>query len=178
MAKYDFYMNIEEDNDLILDEKGEFTWVPTIQESLAQRLDLRYKTWTGEWVYNTEFGTPYRRYMKGGFTKQQLDAEFARIALLEEDVTSVKNIISTLDNVNRSYVIDRIEVYTDGGLIEIPLSSPYTKTNNYPEPYSFDDFLFCKKTEEEIQGINNLYGYVNYDGLPITGSSTWWNIWK
>lgn len=178
MAKYDFFMDVTGDNDLVLDEKGEFQWVDTVQESLAQRLDLRYKTWFGEWEYNQQFGTPYRRYFKGGFTKEQLDTEFARIALLEEDVTSVKNIESVLDNVSRSYNIRRVEVYTDGGLITIPLSDPYVKTNNYPEPYNFEEFTVCERPVEDIEIINELYDYVNFTGLPLTGNKTWWNIWK
>ena len=178
MAKYDWFMDLEGDNDLILNEKGDFSWVKTIEESLAQRLDLRFKTWVGEWGYNTQFGTPYRRIMNSGFTKEQLDAEFARIALLEEDVTSVKNIISSLDRINRKYVIERIEVYTNGGAINIPLSNPYTKTNSYPKPYDFNDFLLCQKTPEEIKYINELYNFVNFEGLPESGNSTWWNLWK
>lgn len=178
MAKYDFYMDVTGDNDLILDEKGEFQWVSTVQESLAQRLDLRYKTWFGEWSFNEQFGTPYRRYFGGGFTKEQLDTEFARIALLEEDVTSVKNITSTLDSINRRYVIQRVEVYTNGGLIEIPLSNPYLKTNNYPEPYTFSEFSVCGVSEEDIENVNELYGFVNFTGLPLSGDSTWWNLWK
>lgn len=178
MAGFDFFMDVTGDNDLILDEKGEFQWVSTVQDSLAQRLDLRYKTWFGEWEYNQQFGTPYRRYFKGGFTKEQLDTEFARIALLEDDVTSVRNIESILDNVNRSYTVRRIEVYTDGGLITIPLSDPYLKTNNYPEPYEITDFAVCSLPQEDIDSINDIYGYVNFTGLPESGSNTWWNLWK
>ena len=50
------------------------------------------------------FGTPYRQRILSGAlqTKQELDAEFRRIALLEEDVTSVGEIISVLNHGNKN----------------------------------------------------------------------------
>lgn len=164
-------------NDLDFTEGIDFRWTETIEESLTQRLQLRYEVWVGEWDYNTTFGTPYRQIMSSGLNKQQLDAEFTRIAIQEEDVISVKVINSVKNNKTRSYEIRSLEVYTEGGVLEIPISNPYTKTNNYPEPYEFDDFIFCKKTDQEIADYNRLYGFINFDGLPEAGNSTWWNQW-
>ncbi|UUW39693.1 hypothetical protein VP14_006 [Vibrio phage VPMCC14] len=177
MAKFDFYIDVEGSNDLDFTNGIDFRWTETIQESLAQRLQLRYEVWTGEWDYNTQFGTPYRQIMSAGFTKAELDAEFIRIALQEEDITSVRMVQSTLDVVNRKYEIQNLEVYTDGGIIEIPISNPYTKTNTYPDPYELEGFTVCRKTQEEIDNISNLYGYVNFTGLPEFGVDYWWNKW-
>jgi hypothetical protein len=177
MAKFDIFMDVTGKDDLDFSDVIDFRWTETIEESLIQRLQLRYEVWVGEWGYNLQFGTPYREYMRQGLNRSQLDTEFIRIALQEEDITSVKVINSTLDNVNRIYKIQSLEVYTDGGLLTIPISNPYTKTNTYPEPYEFTDFTLCRKTEEEIQAINNIYGFVNFTGLPETGGSTWWNKW-
>ncbi|AGH32061.1 hypothetical protein VPIG_00205 [Vibrio phage PWH3a-P1] len=177
MAKFDIFMDVTGEDDLDFSDGIDFRWTETIQESLVQRLQLRYEVWTGEWGYNLEFGTPYRDYMQQGLNKAQLDAEFIRIALQEEDITSVKIINSSLDKVNRSYEIQSLEVYTDGGLLTIPISNPYTKTNTYPEPYEFTDFTFCKKTDQEIEDYNKLYDFINFSGLPEFGNSTWWNTW-
>ena len=177
MAKFDFYIDVEGVNDLDFSNGIDFRWTKTIQESLAQRLQLRYEVWRGEWDYNTEFGTPYRQLMQGGLSKQELDAEFIRIALQEEDITSVRMVNSVLDPVNRTYIINNLEVYTDGGIIEVPISNPYTKTNTYPTPYKFEDFTACQKTPEQIALINELYNYINFAGLPEFGNSYWWNKW-
>lgn len=178
MAKFDIFMDVGGVDDLdFSDGKIDFRWTETIEESLIQRLQLRYEVWTGQWGYNTEFGTPYREIMNQGLSKEQLDIEFTRIALQEEDVTSVKVINSSRDNKTRSYKIESLEVYTDGGVIEIPISNPYTKTNTYPEPTEISDFTFCRKTDQEIEDYNKLYEFINFTGLPEFGNSTWWNKW-
>lgn len=180
MAKFDMFIDATGVDDLDFSNGIDFRWTETILESLTQRLQLRYEVWTGQWGYNLQFGTPYRELMQQGLNKQQLDAEFIRIALQEEDVTSVKIINSVLNNVTRRYEIQSLEVYTDGGLLEIPISNPYVKTNNYPEPYDPNDVVLCTKTPEEIEKIsliNRLYGFVNYTGLPRDGSSYWWSDW-
>lgn len=177
MAKFDMFIDATGVDDLDFSNGIDFRWTETILESLTQRLQLRYEVWTGQWGYNLQFGTPYRELMQQGLNKQQLDAEFIRIALQEEDVTSVKIINSVLNNVTRRYEIQSLEVYTDGGLLEIPISNPYTKTNSYPEPIEISDFTFCQKTDQEIEDYNKLYEFINFTGLPEFGDSTWWNKW-
>lgn len=178
MAKYDFFMNVDGVNDLDFSENIDFSWTSTIQDSLVQRLQLKFKTYLGTWGYNTSFGVDYIGIMQAGFSKEELDNEFVKIIMEEEDVTSVKNIISRYDNKTRRYEIVSADVLTDGGLLTLPLSNPYEKTNEYPTPYNFDDFVSCLKTEEDIEDINRLYDFVNYSGLPLSGDSYWWADWK
>ncbi|CAM0107119.1 hypothetical protein VPH5P1C_0067 [Vibrio phage 5P1c] len=184
MPRYDMFVDLEGTKDIVLNETGDFRFTQTIQESLAQRLSLRYKTWLGEWEFDTSFGTPYRqRIMTGQLSKQEIDNEFVRIALLEDDVTGIGEVISTLDAVNRKYVLQRIEVLCDNVSLVIPVNDPNERTNNYPLPRTFEDFAVCTLTPEEIKAANDFYFLMNTQlGLvgsnPQTGEYTWWNLWK
>ena len=178
MPRYDMYVDVEGVNDVVLTPTGDFRFTETLQESLAQRLSLRYTTWLGEWSFNLDFGTPYRQRILSGAlrTKQELDAEFRRIALLETDVTSVGEIISELNPETRKYDIKRIDVYVNNQSLTVPLSDPNKRTNSYPEPLSFEDFVLCELTPDEIQAINDLDNLINVD-MQEGGDATWWNSW-
>jgi hypothetical protein len=173
--------------DLLVDEDtgdlaivgGDFELTSTSKESLRQRLELRFGTWKGQWPYNTAFGTPYRqRLFVGGTTKEQADAEFIAQVNLESDVTQVKNVISTLDNTTRSYVLSRIEAYVNEEVVNLSLASPQTTNFSYPEPVEQEDITFnvCELDQEFIDNSNALYELLNFD-LPETGDETWFNLW-
>lgn len=183
MPRYDMYVDLEGANDIVLNATGDFRFTETVQESLGQRLSIRYATWLGQWDFNTNFGTPYKqRIFAGGLSKTELDNEFRRIALLEEDVTSVGDVISTIDVTSRRYVIERIEVFCDNISLIVPITNPNQRTNIYPEPRSFEDFVVCSLTPEEIEAANDFYFLMNVqlglDGIdPEQGIYTWFNLW-
>lgn len=179
MARYDFWCDPNGVDDLVLSPTGEFRWTQDIQESLTQRLSIRLKTWLGEWQYNTEFGTPYRqRLLTGALSKVQKDAEVMRICLQEADVTNVILVDSKIDPISRMYTVNRVEVYCDNVPLVIPIVDSGKRLNNYPEPLSFEDFKLCVLEGMELQAINDLYSFVNIDGLPENTYSTWYNEWR
>ena len=47
MAKYDMFVDPSGVNDLDFTEGIDFRWTETIEESLTQRLQLRYEVWVG-----------------------------------------------------------------------------------------------------------------------------------
>jgi hypothetical protein len=170
---------IDEDTGDLAIINGDFALTPDSTTSLRQRLTLRFGTWKEEWVYNTVFGTPYRqRLFTGGFTKGQADAEFIAQINLEEDVTAVKNVISTFNPITRSYELTRIEAYVDNVLVDLSLAAPQFTRYAYPEPVipTSENFNVCELDQEFIDNSNLLYEFLNID-LPETGSSTWWNTW-
>ena len=178
MPRYDMYVDVEGDNDLVLNSKGDFRFTETIQESLAQRLSIRLNTFLGEWGYNTEFGTPYRqRIWSGGLSKEELDALFVAIIQQEDDVDSVKNIISSLDRTTRTYIVERVEIFCRDESLIIPIHSVERRQNLYPAPRTFEDFQVCVFTEEEYAIINRIYQWTNFT-LQEGGENAWWSEWK
>lgn len=177
MAYYDFYTDPQSTNDIVLTSTGDFRFTASRKESLIQRLTIRYNTWLGEWKYNTNFGAPWlQRLLKGGLSKTELDSEIRRIALEEDDVTSVQGIESTYNMETRIYTVSRLYVYCDDDIWDIPIVDFATRTNEYPEPMSYDDFVICTLDAEEIAQVNTLHSYLNND-LDIDGSAQWWNAW-
>lgn len=187
MAKYDFKTRTDDGGveDIELDANGEWNFTSTIQESLAQRLSHRLNTWQGEWVYNLNYGTPYeQRLLSSGISKDQADAEILRVISLEDDITSISEVISTKNNTTRVYEIERVEVFCDNETLTIPISLPSDRTNNYPEPKEFEDFQICSLGDATEEEINELYYLINFamsDFNNITvdvGETTWWNTWS
>ena len=174
--------------DLLVDEtsgdlsiiNGDFSLTETSTQSLRQRLQVRFGTWKGEWEYNTAFGTPYKqRLFAAGTTQDQADAEFIAQVNLESDVTAVRNVISSFDSITRSYKLSRIEAYVDDVLVDISLAAPRTTRYSYPEPVDTTEETFnvCGVDQEFLDNSNALYELLNFD-LPLSGTSTWWNLWE
>lgn len=173
--------------DLLIDEttgdlsiiNGDFALTPDSGTSLRQRLTMRFSTWKGEWVYNQALGTPYRqRLLVAGTTREQADAEFIAQINLEDDVTAVKNVQSTFDPITRSYVLERIEAYVDNVLVDLSLAAPQFTRYSYPVPQDITEETFnvCSVDQDFLDDANDLYKFLNVQ-LPISGSSTWWNLW-
>ena len=183
MAKFDFLTD-EDTSDLLLSPTGEISFTSTIQESLAQRLGIRLKTWQGTWGYNLEFGTPYRqRILFDGNTKEELDAIFIGIINEEEDVLGIQDMKSFIDPSSRIYTIEHVAVLTSKGVLNIPLVNPNMTTNSYPEPLTFDYFKGCSLTPQDIEASDRLYKLMNYqlglpNGDPSVGDYTWYNLWS
>lgn len=170
--------------DIVLDERGNFRWTETKQESVQQRCDIRLKTYKGEWEYNTSFGTPYYQevFLDSGLDKKATNAIFLRVLSEIEDITGFGEIISDMDRETRTYKISSLEVFCNNEKFKIPLSDPKVATNTYPIPRVADDLEVCKISELDIEYAARLYFLVNYemgiegDTYPEIGDSTWWNI--
>ncbi|AOQ26873.1 hypothetical protein [Vibrio phage S4-7] len=178
MPRYDMWVDVEGVNDLVLNEKGDWRFTSTIQESLAQRLSIRLNTFLGEWGFNQEFGTPYRqRIWSGGLSKEELDSLFTTIILQEEDVNTVQNIISNYDRKNRVYNVTQIEVVCDDEDLVIPIHSVERRQNTYPQPKTFEGFEVCVFTDEEYNLINKIYQWTNFT-LQEGGDNSWISNWN
>lgn len=184
MARFDFLTDPDNNDDIIVNSKGGFSFTSTVQESVSQRLGIRLKTWKGTWSYNNQFGTPYRQeILYAGNSKEQVDAIFTRIISEVNDVTSIKNLRSSKNVVTRQYQIDRVEAYCNDELLVIPVSDPNQRTNTYPTPRTLEDFPgSCSLDGATIEDTNRLYNLVNYqlglpNGDPAVGEYTWWNQW-
>lgn len=179
MAGIDIYTDPTGVNDIVLDEKGDFRWTQTRQESLTQQVRILLTTWLGEWSFNLEFGTPYKqRLLVGNLTESEINSEIKRVILDNiDDITAVTSVVTEFDRSNRILALT-VEVYCDNETIEIPIANPHTKLNTYPEPRSFEDFVICSLDPEtaSLESINTLHYHLNYE-LPDYGSSTWWNTW-
>ena len=184
MARFDFLTDPDNNDDIIINSKGGFSFTSTVQESVSQRLGIRLKTWKGTWPYNTQFGTPYRQeILYAGNSKEQVDAIFTRVISEVGDITSIKNLKSSKNVVTRQYQIDSVEVYCNDELLTIPVSNPNQRTNTYPTPRTLEDFPgSCSLDGATIEDTNRLYNLVNYqlglpNGDPAVGEYTWWNQW-
>lgn len=173
----DFLMDKTTGDLAIID--GDFGLTATSAQSLRQRIEARFSTWKGEWSYNTAFGTPYKqRLLIGGVSQASADAEFIAQVNLEPDVTAVRNIQSEYDPLTRSYTLKRIEVYVNNEVIDLTLASPELTKYSYPQPLVLDEeFILCTEEQSFIDQSNELYELLNFD-LPISGSSTWWQVWS
>ncbi len=180
MAGLDIYTD-PETQDIVFDERGDFRWTKTTQESLRQRLQIRLTVWMGEWSFNVNFGTPYeQRLLRGGLSKEQLDTEIRTIILMEPDVLAVENIVSSLDRDVREYKVQRVDVIHNNELIQIPVANPAQVVNQYPEPrepFLVSDICVLDPTTSSLESVNLLHRHINIDGLPQGTSSTWFNEW-
>lgn len=177
-------------HDIILSDTGEWTFCSTLQELVTQKIQLRLNCWLGEWSYNEDFGTPYKtKIFVAGLTKEEVDAEIITVINEIDEIDYITGLESSLDRYNRIYTIDYLSVYVADQSIEIPTIAVGNSgaTNEYPEPYSFEDFTICSDTDDSDDAYsttNEYYYLVNYrmaDTNAYTGEvgdSTWWNQWS
>lgn len=185
MAKFDLLTD-PETGDLVIGDTGEISFTSTIQESLSQRLELRLNCWKGTWSYNEDFGTPYRQeILFSGRSREEIDAIFSRVIHEEDDVISIKNMVSSRDTGIRTYNIDYVEVITSSGDLQIPITNPNSRNNLYPTPPDTVDDYFkgCDITEEDLELSNKLYKRMNIElgdvsvDYPDSAIATWRNLW-
>lgn len=176
-------------HDIILSDSGEWTFCTTMQELVTQKIQMRLNCWLGEWSYNEEFGTPYKtKIFTSGLTKDEIDAEILRVINEIEEIDYITGLDSEIDRYNRIYTINSLDVYVADQEITIPTVSVGNtgRTNDYGEPYSFEDFTICEddSDDDEYSTTNRYYYLVNYrmaDTNAYTGEigdSTWWNQWQ
>ena len=141
MAGLDFKLNTDGD---ITITNGRFTLVETIQESVRQRLQVKYKTFRGEMYTNITWGIPYRTQdgIRGiigkGYSKSDIDAVFIAETLAERDVIRILKFNSYYDKYLRDYQVD-VEVLTSEG--DIRIVSPIASPNDEVEYPILPDFI-------------------------------------
>jgi len=75
---------------------GECPVTTTDFDVVAQRLQIRLKTFQGEYDFNTSYGVPYfQRILGKKIRKQEIDNIFQQIIYLEDGVTEILDFNST-----------------------------------------------------------------------------------
>ena len=99
------------DGDIGKDISGKMLLLNTYQELVRQRLQIKLRTYKGEWWLDTDYGIPYRDTGDGkaiigkGFTQRDIDALYISAIREDKDVQSIEYFISEYDPVYRDYKV-------------------------------------------------------------------------
>ncbi len=126
--------------DLLLDieptnaEFGDIKWVngpltkeyttQELTETVAQRLFILLRTFTGEWFLSESYGIPYWDILGKKVSKSSVDLILQKKILEENGVKEIVSFNSEFSNVNRSYSVTFSVRVTTGevtDVISIPL---------------------------------------------------------
>ena len=113
---------LNSDGDIDIDNSGKMLLLSTKQELVKQRLQIKLKTFKGEWWLDTTFGIPYRDTGDGkaiigkGFTQRDIDALYIAAINEDTDVNSIDYFHSEYDSVQRWYNLS-FEVRVDDELL-------------------------------------------------------------
>lgn len=97
------------DGDIGIDTSGKMLVLSTYQELVKQRLQIKLRTFKGEWWLDTSYGIPYRDTGDGraiigkGYTKADIDALYIAEIKADPDVVKIKYFKSEYDPVRRDY---------------------------------------------------------------------------
>lgn len=95
---------LNDTGDIDFDNAEQATVTQEQRQDVAQRLQIKLRTFLGEWFLNTEVGVPYLQQIFGkGRKKSTVDIIFQTLILEEEDVLEIVDFNSTLDAATRAY---------------------------------------------------------------------------
>lgn len=101
------------DGDISTDVNGNINLLSTVQESVRQRLDIKLKTFQGEWFLDTTFGIPYRQQIIGkGLSIAERDAIYIKAIKEDRSVNRIVYFTSLYNPDTRFYSVD-FEVNVD-----------------------------------------------------------------
>lgn len=113
---------LDVNGDIEVDNSGKILLLTTKQELVKQRLQIKLKTFKGEWWLNTSYGIPYRDTGDGkaiigkGFSQKDIDALYVAAINEDPDVNSIEYFYSEYDSVQRWYNLS-FEVRVDDELL-------------------------------------------------------------
>lgn len=113
---------LDANGDIEVDNSGKMLLLATKQELVKQRLQIKLKTFKGEWWLDTTYGIPYRDTGDGkaiigkGFTKKDIDALYIAAINEDVDVNSIEYFRSEYDSIQRMYNLS-FEVRTSDELL-------------------------------------------------------------
>ncbi|MCP5016596.1 MAG: hypothetical protein GY938_15235, partial [Ketobacter sp.] len=147
---------------------GDLQFTKTTDQSLQQRLQLRTNIWQGEWSFDTKLGLPVRNKLLNsvsGLEKHIVDAEYINQINLEPDVTSITNLSSSYDTATRNYVLQFVDVQTEGKSYNLNMINPEAKVYEYPTPTTVDIITLCNRLPVGyLMSTTGLDKYTNADG--------------
>lgn len=93
-----------------------------INQAVAQRLNIKLRTFKGEWFSDLEYGIPYFQSILGTKnSKEAVDLIYKQAILEDKDVVQLVSFESQFDNVQRIYSVV-FQVKTTGGVIGQPIT--------------------------------------------------------
>lgn len=110
------------DGDIGIDSSGKMLLLSTYQDLVKQRLQIKLKTFKGEWWLDTSYGISYRDTGDGkaiigkGLTKSDVDAIFIAAIREDSDVRSIEYFKADYNSINRDYSLS-FEVKVDDALL-------------------------------------------------------------
>lgn len=113
---------LDVNGDIEVDNNGKMLLLTTKQELVKQRLQIKLKTFKGEYFLDTSYGIPYRDTGDGkaiigkGFTQRDIDALYVAAINEDTDVNSIEYFYSEYDSVQRWYNLS-FEVRVDDELL-------------------------------------------------------------
>jgi hypothetical protein len=168
-------------NDLAL-VNGDLIFTQSNPVEVGQRVAMKLRTFEGEWFLDTDYGIPFLDQIINARTKKEVDAIYIGEIRDEDGVESIISYSSNLDKNTRSYEAN-VTISTADGIIEIPIyDSPATQWQ-YPIPLVTDPSADCgfnagvDSVDQLINLTNRLFQFININGLPESGNSTWINTW-
>lgn len=162
-------------NDLILSD-GDLVLTTTQTEIAAQTLGITLKTFRGEWFLNVNFGVPYLQEIIGVAKKKDIVdriflSEIARNAFID----NINSYVSQYD-MNQRYYSMNVTVTVGEDTVTTLFNTQPSEEFIYPEAGDDNATITCEAFDI-IDASNRLYRFINFDGLPDTTYSTWWNEW-
>lgn len=130
---------LNDNGDIEVDNSGKMLLLNTYQELVKQRLDIKLKTFKGEWWLDTTFGIPYRDTGDGkaiigkGYTQKDVDAIYIAAIKEDRDVQRIDSFNSEYDKIQRIYNV-RFEVKVQNAPLrsaDVSLKSWEEVTYNY-----------------------------------------------
>lgn len=166
---YDLALDLDS-NDLSF-SKGKFSFTSSVRELLKQRMFITFRTFTGEWFLNTEFGAyNLELFSSKNFTKDTLDSYFITIINSFSEVISLKSFEAEYDGYTRVYSMTFVVVTSDGstGTYKIDLTPPGVEVA-YPDPSDILDL----DDACEVPDIDQTNAYYEYLNITLATDERW-----
>lgn len=142
---------LNSNGDISIDSNKRWLTLTSYQELVRQRLEIKLKTFRGEWFLDTTFGVPYRDNGDGksiigkGYSKSDIDALFITLIKQDPDVLSIKYFNATYDTITRLYDL-KFEVQTrDGTLLSFDV---------YKQAWEEESYLYVENNITPLVDIN------------------------
>lgn len=122
---------LDSNGDIEVDNNGAMLLLSTYQELVKQRLQIKLRTFKGEWWLDTSFGIPYRDTGDGraiigkGYSKADIDSIYIAGIKADPDVLSIRYFNSVYDPVKRDYSLDFEVQSRDGNLSTTSYIAPW-----------------------------------------------------
>lgn len=151
---------------------GEIPLLSTIQEAVIQRLNIKLKTFQGEWFLDTTYGIPYRQSILGkGLSIKERDSIYIKTINDDPDVNRIVYFNSTFNPTTRHYSVE-FEVNVDDELLRTETANLLPAEEiEYPIPDGSALSPSC-----DGGNIADLYCQLHtivHCDLPACGEDTW-----